>query len=108
LKKAVPIIFILFTLTSCFGPFKKTPVPEPEPVAKVLPAIDDQWLKINILTPRDEVIKLVGKPLFVDIHKVGEDWYYDYTQSTIYAIVSFPRTGYLVDRVQYFRYPEWR
>ena len=108
MKRTVSIVFILLTLVACFGPFKKDPEPEPEPVAKILPAINDKWLELKILMTRDKVKELVGEPLFIDIIKVGEDWYYSYEMSTVFAIISFPRTGHLTKRVQYFRYPEWR
>ena len=98
----------LITLTACFGPFKKKPKPEPKPVTNGTPAINDQWLQVKALIKRDKGKELVGEPLFIDMNRVGEDWYYYYEESTVFAIISFPRTGYLTDRVQYFRYPEWR
>ncbi|SVA75743.1 uncharacterized protein METZ01_LOCUS128597 [marine metagenome] len=102
------IVSFLLTLTACFGPFKKKPEPEPEPVTNGIPAINDQWFQVKALIKRDKVKKLVGEPLFIDVNRVGEDWYYHYEESTVFAIISFPRTGHLTDRVQYLRYPEWR
>ena len=102
------IVSFLITLTACFGPFKKKHRPEPEPVTNGIPTINNQWLQVQAFIKRDKVKKLVGEPLFIDMNRVGEDWYYYYEESAVFAIISFPRTGYLTDRVQYFRYPEWR
>ena len=102
------IVSFLITLTACFGPFKKKPKPEPKPVTNGTPAINDQWLQVKALIKRDKVKELVGEPLFIDMNRVGEDWSYYYEESTVFEIISCQRTGYLPDRVQYFRYPEWR
>lgn len=106
------LIFIIIGTYGCFGPFKKSPEPEPEPVAEpvkfILPLESYLWERLKpTFSDKNDVQNTIGLPDFIKKHNSGEDWYYLYSRSNNNAIISFPVSGHLINHVQYIKYPEW-
>ena len=109
--KIIIVLYFIFHLFGCLGPFKKKPEPllQESRLIIVAPAISNEWEKIKpISSSKDQIIELIGDPDFIDAHNTGEDWYYAHKRSVGYALISFPISGHLDDHVQYIKYPEWR
>ena len=104
------LIFIIICTYGCFGPFKKTPEPEPvmEPIKFIPPLESYLWERLKPkFSDKNDVQNTIGSPDFIKKHNSGEDWYYLYSRSNNNAIVSFPVSGHLINHVQYIKYPEW-
>ena len=104
------LIFIIIGTYGCFGPFKKSPEPEPvsEPIKFIPPMESHLWKKLKPkISDKNDVRNIIGLPDFIKKHSSGEDWYYLYSKSNNNAIISFPVTGHLVNHVQYIKHPEW-
>ena len=104
------LIFIITGTYGCFGPFKKSP--EPEPVSELvefIPPLESYlWKKLKPkISDKNDVQNIIGLPDFIKKHSSGEDWYYLYSKSSNSAVISFPVSGHLVNHVQYIKYPEW-
>ena len=106
------LVFIFFLMFyGCLGSFKKKPIPKVDKVVEIIiaPEISLEWEKIiPIISSKHQIINLIGNPDFVDIHKMGEDWFYSHPRSVDYGLISFPSSGHLIDHVQYIKYPEWK
>ena len=95
----------------CLGSFKKKPIPQFDKVEEIViaPEISLDWEKIvPVISSKNQIINLIGHPDFIDIHKMGEDWYYSHYCIVDYGLISFPSSGHLIDHVQYIKYPEWK
>ena len=102
------LTFIIIGTYGCFGPFKKSPEPEPEPVNFIPPLESYLWERLKpTFSDKNDVQNSIGSPDFIKKHSSGEDWYYLYSRSNNNAIISFPVSGHLVNHVQYIKYPEW-
>ena len=109
--KIIIVLYFIFHLFGCLGPFKKKPEPLPQEsnLIIVAPGISNEWEKIKpISSSKDQIIELIGDPDFIDAHNTGEDWYYAHKRSVGYALISFPISGHLDNHVQYIKYPEWK
>ena len=110
-RPSILSLIIVFSICGCIGPFKKKPIPEPvhEPVVVMAPTVSIKWDKISaIYSDKSQIRALLGSPDFIDKHKTGEDWYYSYTRSTDFSVISFPVSGHLIDHAQYVKRPEWK
>ena len=103
--------FCILIFNGCLGPFKKKPIPQVGKIEEIViaPEISLEWQKIiPVISSKDQIINIIGHPDFIDNHKMGEDWYYSHPRSVDYGLISFPSSGYLIDHVQYIKYPEWK
>tara|TARA_Y100000741_G_scaffold205057_1_gene155906 strand:- start:137 stop:478 length:342 start_codon:yes stop_codon:yes gene_type:complete len=109
--KIIIVLYFVFHLFGCLGPFKKKlePLHHDRKLIIVAPGISNDWEKIKpISSSKDQIIELIGDPDFIDTHNAGEDWYYANRRSVGYALISFPISGHLDNHVQYIKYPEWK
>lgn len=104
------LIFFFIFFSGCLGSFKKHPnlkIKENDPIL-VVPKISLYWQKIVPFTSsKVQILSLIGYPDFIDNHKTGEDWYYNYQKGLGFGLISFPSSGHLTDIVQYIKYPDW-
>ena len=105
------VCFFIIMVCGCLGSLKKKPIPQADKVEEIVitPEISLDWEKIiPVISSKNQIINLIGNPDFIDIHKMGEDWYYSHPRSVDYGLISFPSSGHLIDHVQYIKYPEWK
>ena len=109
--KLYSVFFSILLFYGCLGPFKKKLTPQVDKVEQIViaPEISLGWGRIiPVISSKDHIINLIGNPDFIDIHKMGEDWYYSHPRSVDYGLISFPSSGHLINHVQYIKYPEWK
>ena len=104
------LVFFIILFSGCLGPFKKQAIIQKKEDEQntVMNKISSDWQKIVPLTSsKDQVISLIGYPNFIDNHKAGEDWHYNYKEDVGLGLISFPSSGHLTSQVQYIKRPGW-